>query len=77
MDEALDTVTDPLVAASMRQLVSEILLRYGSIDAFCARLHRLLDEPTDQIPAVTGIPCTYPHGRHRLRERESMECQAG
>ncbi|WP_433622263.1 hypothetical protein [Nocardia sp. CA-120079] len=68
MDEALDRVTDPLVAASMRQLVSEILWRYGSIDAFCARLHRLLDQPTVQIPAVTGIPSTHPQGRHRLRE---------
>lgn len=69
MDEALDTVTDPLVAASMRQLVSEILLRYGSIDAFCARLQWLLDEPTVQIPAVTGTTGTHPQGRHRLRER--------
>ncbi|MEV4235268.1 MULTISPECIES: hypothetical protein [unclassified Nocardia] len=69
MDETLNTVTDPLVAVSMRQLVSEILLRYGSIDAFCARLHRLLDEPTVQIPAVTGSPSTHPQGRHRLRER--------
>ncbi|WP_062990874.1 hypothetical protein [Nocardia anaemiae] len=69
MDEALDTVADPLIAASMRQLVSEILMRYGSIDAFCARLHRLLDEPTVQIPAVTGSFVTHPPGRHRLREQ--------
>ncbi|MFE2955677.1 hypothetical protein ACFXO9_37935 [Nocardia tengchongensis] len=65
MDQVFGEVPAGLITAEMRQLIGEILTRYGSVDAFCARLHRLLDDPTDQIPALAAQ--TPPRGRHRLR----------
>ncbi|MTE16955.1 hypothetical protein [Nocardia aurantiaca] len=67
MDEVLDNVPGGLITASMRRLIGEIIARYGSVEAFCARLHRLLDDPTDQIPALADPECPQPGGRHRLR----------
>lgn len=67
VDKVLDEMPEALVASGMRELVAEILLRYGSIEAFCARLHRLLDDPTDRIPPVTDMEFSQPGGRHRMR----------
>ncbi|MGV9667932.1 hypothetical protein [Nocardia niigatensis] len=49
--------------STTHRLLAEILTRYGTIDAFCARLHAALDSPTDVFPAATESG-----GRHRLGE---------
>ncbi|MFC9898055.1 hypothetical protein ACFVMC_30565 [Nocardia sp. NPDC127579] len=69
MDSALGEVPNPQMMSSMQQLITEITARYGSIDAFCARLHQLLDEATDEIPRVPRVEAPRPMagGRHRLR----------
>ncbi|GAB2636618.1 hypothetical protein [Nocardia goodfellowii] len=38
------------------RLLSEILARYGSIDAFCAYLHYLLDDPTIELAPLPYLP---------------------
>ncbi|MEV0766199.1 hypothetical protein [Nocardia sp. NPDC050435] len=47
------------------RLVNEILARYDSVDAFCAHLRRLLDEPTVELPPVPAVSVPGPGGRHR------------
>lgn len=56
-----------------RELLGEILLRYGSIDAFCDRLRAVLDAPTTVLPAVTvSVPLPGAAGRHRRPESEGV-----
>ncbi|MFE3001820.1 hypothetical protein ACFXG4_43435 [Nocardia sp. NPDC059246] len=56
-----------ILAASVRQLINEVLARYGSVEAFCDYLRSLLEAPTDRLPAtVTEIPVSA--GRHGRRE---------
>ncbi|MGW4531721.1 hypothetical protein ACWEOI_12295 [Nocardia sp. NPDC004340] len=49
-------------------LLSEIRCRYGSLDEFLARLHRALDEPTVELPAMRDTGAAT-GGRHRMRAR--------
>ncbi|WP_040805784.1 hypothetical protein [Nocardia concava] len=57
---------EAITAASVRQLINEVLARYGSVEAFCDYLRSLLDSPTDQLPAAAlAAPVTV--GRHRRR----------
>ncbi|MEU8897431.1 hypothetical protein [Nocardia sp. NPDC048505] len=57
--------------SGMQQLVAEILARYGSIDAFCARLHELVDDSNDNTEEIPHITADFGQpeegGRHRLR----------
>ncbi|MFD7844769.1 hypothetical protein ACFV4K_17755 [Nocardia sp. NPDC059764] len=39
-------------SASAVQLLSEILGRYGSLEAFLRQLYRELDQPTEEIPRL-------------------------
>ncbi|MFJ9363870.1 hypothetical protein ACIRRA_05530 [Nocardia sp. NPDC101769] len=57
-------MTDP-TGSTVHALLGEILARYGSIDAFCARLYALLDPPTVVLPAAGAASAG---GRHRLTE---------
>ncbi|MEU6581417.1 hypothetical protein [Nocardia sp. NPDC046763] len=57
-------MTDP-TGSTVHALLREILARYGSIDAFCARLYALLDPPTVVLPAPVAASAG---GRHRLTE---------
>ncbi|WP_194820476.1 hypothetical protein [Nocardia sp. XZ_19_385] len=50
------------------RLLNEILARYGSIDAFCAYLHRLLDDPTTETAPQPIISAPAPGGRHHRLE---------
>ncbi|MFJ9368024.1 hypothetical protein ACIRRA_26875 [Nocardia sp. NPDC101769] len=53
--------------SSAHQVLDEILTRYGSLDAFIAHLHAVLDAPPT---IVLPIPVVAPAagGRHRLRD---------
>ncbi|WP_433678276.1 hypothetical protein [Nocardia sp. CA-119907] len=42
----------------MSALISEILARYGAVDAFCNYIHGLLDVPTEQLPAPMLVALT-------------------
>ncbi|MEV0247589.1 hypothetical protein AB0H76_13435 [Nocardia sp. NPDC050712] len=72
MDEMFgrfSAVPEMRVADSVARFVEEILTRYGSIEAFCERLHLLLDAPTDTYPEIfINSEVSVPGGRHRLRE---------
>ncbi|MEV6071807.1 hypothetical protein AB0L82_35160 [Nocardia sp. NPDC052001] len=48
--------------ADIRDLLREIQIRYGSVEAFCARLRALTDDPTVELPAL-ALPVSS--GRHR------------
>ncbi|MFE3060800.1 hypothetical protein [Nocardia sp. NPDC059239] len=54
-----------LMGSTVHELLAQVLARYGSIDAFIARLHVLLD-----TPAVVRPDASAPSdgGRHRLAE---------
>ncbi|MTE14913.1 hypothetical protein [Nocardia aurantiaca] len=52
--------------SSAHRLLGEILTRYGSLEAFSAHLHALLDAPTVVLPIPVSAPPT--RGRHRRRE---------
>ncbi|MEV0247219.1 hypothetical protein AB0H76_11570 [Nocardia sp. NPDC050712] len=69
MDDAVSEVSPPLMVSGTQRLVTDILARYGSIDAFCARLRELLEETTDEFPVVSAGEPGPPDGggRHRLR----------
>ncbi|MFC7429100.1 hypothetical protein [Nocardia tengchongensis] len=54
-----------LMGLTAHELLAQILARYGSIDAFIARLHVLLDTPTVERPAAVAPSAG---GRHRLAE---------
>ncbi|MFF0613793.1 hypothetical protein ACFYUD_34525 [Nocardia tengchongensis] len=54
-----------LMGSTAQELLAQILARYGSIDAFIARLHTLLDTPTVERPAAVAPAAG---GRHRLAE---------
>ncbi|MFC7429979.1 hypothetical protein [Nocardia tengchongensis] len=57
---------EPLSIANLQCLLGQVLTRYGSVEAFCAQLHQLLDAPTLELPALTGH---HEHtGRHRRRD---------
>ncbi|WP_194820216.1 hypothetical protein [Nocardia sp. XZ_19_385] len=51
-----------------RRLLSEILARYGSVDDFCAHLHRLLDYPTIELPSCRPNSTPSPGGRHHRHD---------
>ncbi|MEU1432295.1 hypothetical protein ABZ412_35035 [Nocardia sp. NPDC005746] len=54
-----------LMGSTAHELLAQILARYGSIDAFIARLRVLLDTPTVMRPAAVAPSAG---GRHRLAE---------
>ncbi|MFF2554789.1 hypothetical protein ACFVUS_27560 [Nocardia sp. NPDC058058] len=60
---------EPVLEASVRNLVGEILFRYGSIDVFCLYLRGLLDAPTCELPLVGAVAT----GRHRWRGAEPVD----
>ncbi|WP_157762107.1 hypothetical protein [Nocardia yamanashiensis] len=53
------------VHSPAKALAEEILARYGSLDAFCARLHTALEPVTEELPIWR--PPADPAGRHRWR----------
>ncbi|MGW4125834.1 hypothetical protein [Nocardia sp. NPDC004711] len=57
-----------LMGSTAHELLAQILARYGSIDAFLARLHALLDIPTAVHPDAVAPSAG---GRHRLAEPQS------
>ncbi|MET8428225.1 hypothetical protein [Nocardia sp. NPDC004860] len=52
--------------SSAHQVLDEILTRYGSLDAFSAHLHAVLDAPTIVLPIP--VAATAAGGRHRRRD---------
>ncbi|MFB8004913.1 hypothetical protein [Nocardia sp. NPDC056000] len=48
--------------ADVRDLLREVQSRYGSVEAFCARLRATIEDPTLELPALV-LPATP--GRHR------------
>ncbi|MFE3988008.1 hypothetical protein ACFXPR_26275 [Nocardia tengchongensis] len=54
-----------LMGSTARELLAQVLARYGSIDVFIARLHAVLDAPTGERPGAV-VPAAG--GRHRLAE---------
>ncbi|MGW4121085.1 hypothetical protein [Nocardia sp. NPDC004711] len=52
--------------SSAHQVLDEILTRYGSLDAFSAHLHAVLDAPTIVLP--NPVVATAAGGRHRRRD---------
>ena len=40
--------------ATAAQLVRDIVARYGSLDAFCARLRGSVENPTEELRRITG-----------------------
>ncbi|MGW4124488.1 hypothetical protein [Nocardia sp. NPDC004711] len=54
-----------LMGSTVHEFLAQILARYGSIDAFIARLRILLDTPTVVLPEAVASSAG---GRHRLAE---------
>ncbi|WP_067693291.1 hypothetical protein [Nocardia jejuensis] len=51
--------------SDIEKLLTEVQARYGSVDAFCARLHALVEDPTIELPVVDPSSTTSAPGRHR------------
>ncbi|WP_327138905.1 hypothetical protein [Nocardia sp. NBC_01327] len=62
MDESLSAEN----LRALRELLAQVIARYGSLDAFFAQIYRLLDYPTTELPALHADPVAG--GRHRLRD---------
>ncbi|MGV9833575.1 hypothetical protein ACWDUL_05135 [Nocardia niigatensis] len=39
---------------SVAHLVADVVARYGSLDAFCARLRGSVENPTEELRRITG-----------------------
>ncbi|MFE3081697.1 hypothetical protein ACFXG7_37025 [Nocardia tengchongensis] len=60
-----------LMGSTAHELLAQVLARYGSIDAFIARLHVLLDTPTVERPVAVDrfstLALSDMHGWHEPR----------
>lgn len=56
-----------MTAANTHQLLSEVLDRYGSVEAFCLRLRSTLDEPSDELSGAAALEPDI-GGRHRRND---------
>lgn len=59
---------EPRMVTTTQRLLAEILHRYGSLEAFCARLRAdHADPPTLELPGPAGAPSG---GRHRAPDSD-------